>query len=49
MKARSRSRAGPQPPPWASATIILMLGLGKRAAKPENQADLLAEALNESA
>ena len=32
-----------------SATIILMLGLGKRAAKPENQADLLAEALDESA
>ncbi len=32
-----------------SATIILMLGLGKRMAKPEGRADPLAEALNESA
>jgi MFS transporter, ACS family, tartrate transporter len=30
-----------------SATIILMLGLGKRIAKPENQADPLAEILPE--
>ncbi len=30
-----------------SATIIVMLGLGKRAAKPEVQADPLAETLPE--
>ena len=30
-----------------SATIILMLGLGKQAAKPKEQADPLAEALSE--
>jgi hypothetical protein len=33
----------------ASATIILMLGLGKRVAKPEPQPDALAEALPEPA
>ena len=32
---------------FVSATIILMLGLGKRAAKPDSHADPLAEALAE--